>query len=38
MKIEPKELDESMHNTDGVKDDVRDALHEAVGVRPTLCA
>jgi hypothetical protein len=38
MKIETKELDESMHDTYGVKVDVRDALHEAVGVRPTLCA
>jgi hypothetical protein len=35
MKLEAPELDESMCSNDGVKGDVRDVLHEAVGVRPT---
>ena len=39
MKIETKELDESMHGADGVAGgDVRGAMCEAVGVRPTHCA
>ena len=38
MQIETLELDESMRGDDGVKGDVRDVLHEAVGVRPTQCA
>mgnify|MGYP007078370220 FL=1 len=38
MKIETQELDELMRGADGVTGDVRDALHEAVGVRPTQCA
>jgi hypothetical protein len=38
MKMETQELDELMRGADGVKGDVRDALCEAVGVRPTLCA
>ena len=35
MKIETQELDELMRGADGVTGDVRDALYEAVGVRPT---
>ena len=31
-------MDELMRGADGVKGDVRDALYEAVGVRPTQCA
>ena len=38
MQLETLELDESMRGDDGVKGDVRDVLHEAVGVRPTQCA
>ena len=38
MKIETKELYESMHGADGVAGDVRGAMCEAVGVRPTHCA
>ena len=38
MKIETKELDESMHGADGVAGDVRGAMCEAVGVCPTHCA
>ena len=38
MKIETQELDELMRDADGVTGDVRDALYEAVGVRPTQCA
>ena len=40
MKIETQELDELMRGADGVTGDVRDALYEAVGVRPTqsMCA
>ena len=34
MQLETLELDESMRGDDGVKGDVRDVLHEAVGVRP----
>ena len=38
MKMETQELDESMHGADGVAGDVRGAMCEAVGVRPTHCA
>ena len=38
MQIETQELDELMRGADGVTGDVRDALYEAVGVRPTQCA
>ena len=38
MQLETLELDESMRGDDGVKGDVRDVLHEAVGVRPSQCA
>ena len=40
MKIETKELDESMHGADGVAGDVRGAMCEAVGGRVphSLCA
>jgi hypothetical protein len=38
MKMETQELDELMRGADGVTGDVRDALYEAVGVRPTQCA
>ena len=31
-------MDESMHGADGVAGDVRGAMCEAVGVRPTHCA
>ena len=36
MKIDTKELDESMHGADGVAGDVRGAMCEAVGVRPLM--
>ena len=38
MKMETQELDELMRGANGVQGDVRDALYEAVGVRPTQCA
>jgi hypothetical protein len=40
MKMETQELDELMRGANGVQGDVRDALYEAVGVRPTqsMCA
>ena len=38
MQIETQKLDELMRGADGVTGDVRDALYEAVGVRPTQCA
>ena len=36
MQIETQKLDELMRGADGGTGDVRDALYEAVGVRPTL--
>ena len=38
MTIKTPELDELMRVADGDEGDVRDALCEAVGVRPTHCA
>ena len=38
MKMEKLELDELIHGTDSDAGDVRDALREVVGMRPTLCA
>ena len=38
MQMETQELDGLMRGADGVKGDVRDALYEAVGVRPIQCA
>ena len=35
MKIETQESHESMRGADGAKGSMRDALYEAVGVRPT---